>query len=195
MFTMPYGPKWRTYRQLVHQLLSPKMTFTFLPTQEFEVKQLMHDLLTDNRNELDFYNHIRRLSFSIVMTSTYGRRVSTWDHEDVHHAANSSKLLGKVSKPGAFIEDMIPPMAALPTWLQPSRKRALTFAEPVLDAKMRLWNRLKQEVASGKASPSFGKELMESGYKAQGLKDEDAAWIAGGQWSFFYRFALLSEDQ
>lgn len=140
----------------------------------------MHDLLTDNRNELDFYNHIRRLSFSIVMTSTYGRRVSTWDHEDVHHAANSSKIRGKVSKPGAFIEDMIPPMAALPPWLQPSRKKALTYAEPVLDAKTRLWNRLKREVVSGKAPSSFGRELMESNYKAQGLKDEDAAWISGG---------------
>ncbi|KAL8719644.1 MAG: hypothetical protein Q9225_003366 [Loekoesia sp. 1 TL-2023] len=180
MFTMPYGPKWRTYRQLVHQLLSPKMTSTFLPTQEFEVKQLMNDLLTDNRNQLDFYNHIRRLSFSIVMTSTYGRRVSTWDHEDVHHAATSSKLLSKVSKPGAFIEDMIPPLARLPEWLQPGRKRALAFAEPILDAKMRLWNRLKGEVTSGSAPPSFGKELMGSDYKAQGLNDEDAAWIIGG---------------
>ncbi|KAI4159128.1 MAG: hypothetical protein LQ342_006832 [Letrouitia transgressa] len=180
MFTMPYGHKWRTYRQLVHQLLSPKMTFTFLPTQEFEVKQLMYDLLTDNRNELDFYNHIRRLSFSIVMTSTYGRRVSTWDHPDVHHAAESSKTLGKVSKPGAFIEDMIPPLAALPPWLQPGRKKAEAFAEPVLSAKMRLWNHLKMEVNFGKAPPSFGKELMESDYKAQGLKDEDAAWICGG---------------
>lgn len=46
---------------------------------------------------------------------------------------------------------------------------------------MRLWNRLKREVASGSAVPLFGRELMESDYKARGLKDEDAAWLAGGE--------------
>lgn len=182
MFTMPYDSKWRTYRSLVHQMLAPKMTSTFIPTQEFEVKQLMYDLLTDShKNPLDFYYHIRRLSFSIVMTATFGRRISTCDHEDVLHAAISQKLLQKVSKPGAFIEDMIPPMARLPPWLQPGRRRAERFAEPVLEPKMRLWHRLEREVATGNAVPSFGKELMESDYKAQGLKDEDAAWICGGQ--------------
>lgn len=73
----PYGHGWRTYRRLVHQLSSPKKTFAFLPTQEFEVKQLMNDILTNKGNELNFHNHVRRMSFSIIMTSTYGRRIST----------------------------------------------------------------------------------------------------------------------
>ncbi|KAL8748424.1 MAG: hypothetical protein Q9184_007312 [Pyrenodesmia sp. 2 TL-2023] len=70
-------------------------------------------------------------------------------------------------------------MARLPEWLQPGRRRAEKFAGPVLEPKMRLWHRLEREVDTGNAVPSFGKELLESDYKAQGLKDEDAAWICG----------------
>jgi cytochrome P450 len=180
MFTMPYGPKWRTYRTIVHRLLSPQMTQTFLPTQAFEVKQLMWDLATNNTNEMDFYRHVRRMSFSIIMTSTYGRRVDRWDHDDVRYAIESSKILGKITKAGAFIEDELPFLAHLPHWLQPSRKRAMEYAQPVLGAKMRLWNLMKEEVANGTAPPCFGKELMLSDYGSQGLVDEDAAWIAGG---------------
>jgi cytochrome P450 len=75
---MDYTPKWRQLRAVVHKLLTPKMSDTFRPSQEFEAKQLMFDLLTDNKDDEAFYNHIRRYTTSVVMTSTYGRRVPEW---------------------------------------------------------------------------------------------------------------------
>jgi hypothetical protein len=63
---------------MVHKLLTPKMSEAFVPSQEFEAKQLMYDLLTDNAEETEFYNHVRRYTLSVVMTSTYGRRVPEW---------------------------------------------------------------------------------------------------------------------
>lgn len=180
MFTMPYGPKWRTYRALTHQLLSPKMTLTFVPSQEFEVKQFLYELACNNSNLSDFYQHVRRLSFSIIMTSAYGRRIDSWDHEDVRSAGETSQLLGRITRPGAFIEDDIPPLANLPHWMQPSRKTAMRHAETLLKAKMRAWNQLKRDNGMGKAAPSFGKDLMDGGYKLHGLCEEDGAWIVGG---------------
>jgi cytochrome P450 len=70
--------EWRKLRSMVHKLLTPKMSDAFVPSQEFEAKQLMYDLLTDNPMETEFYNHIRRYTLSVVMTSTYGRRVCEW---------------------------------------------------------------------------------------------------------------------
>jgi len=180
MFTMPYGPKWRTYRTIVHQLVSTNMTLTFVPTQEFETKQLLYEFAFKNDNQRDFYFHVRRFSFSIIMTSTYGRRIDKWDHEDVLYATKSTKLLGQITRAGAFIEDELPPLAKLPHWMQPSRKRAIEYSKPILEAKLRLWNRLKAELNAGKAPTCYGRGIMESNYHAQGLTDEDAAWIAGG---------------
>lgn len=75
---MDYTPEWRKLRAVVHKLLTPKMSNTFLPSQEFESKQLMFDLLTDNNDNALFYNHIRRYATSVVMTSTYGQRIPSW---------------------------------------------------------------------------------------------------------------------
>ncbi|KAI9688982.1 MAG: hypothetical protein M1822_000719 [Bathelium mastoideum] len=180
MFTMSYGPKWRTYRTMTHQLLSTQMTLTFIPSQEHEVKQLMYELANENANERDFYFHVRRMSMSIISTSTLGRRIDSKDHIDIQRANESLKLLGKITRAGAFIEDELPLLLLLPQWLQPSYKKATEYATVLLNAKLHVWNRLKEDFRVRSLNPCFGKELIGSDYGSKGLTEADAAWIVGG---------------
>lgn len=69
---MTYSPRWRRLRAIVHKLLTPKASDTFKPSQEFEAKQLLHDILKEPEKT---YDHCRRYTTSVVMTSTYGRRI------------------------------------------------------------------------------------------------------------------------
>jgi hypothetical protein len=55
---MPYSPYWRKLRAIVHKLPTPKSSDTFMPSQGFEAKQLLWDMLTDNENQGNFYMHI-----------------------------------------------------------------------------------------------------------------------------------------
>ena len=180
MFTMPYGPKWRTYRTIVHQLVSTKMTMTFIPSQEYEVTQLLADLLDSNSDQCAFYGHVRRMSISILSTSTLGRRIPTANHADIKRARESSKLLGRITRAGVFVEDEVPPLLRLPVWLQPSYKKAKEYSKVLLDAKLHIWNRLQVEAKNGKCIPCFGRTLVESNFREQGLVEADAAWIVGG---------------
>ncbi|USW46727.1 Putative cytochrome P450 [Septoria linicola] len=180
MFTMPYGTKWRLYRTVCHQLLSPKMTETFLPTQSLEIKQLLQDLARRPEHEIDPQDCVRRMSFSLMMTATYGRSIPSWDHEDVRGMLKGRQILGKISRPGYFMEDELPLLAKLPHWLQPSRKEANQLAIPVHAAKMRLWNILRESQCTDSAPECFGKKLLSKDFQEQGLTDEDAAWIASG---------------
>ena len=75
---MPYTPKWRILRAIAQRLLSQKMSNISKPSQEYEAKQMVFDLLTDNKNGQEFYMHSRRYTTSAVMTTTYGKRVSNW---------------------------------------------------------------------------------------------------------------------
>ena len=75
---MDYTTTWRKLRSIIHSLLTPKMSDTFQPIQEFEAKQLIHDIYTDNTNLERFYSHVRRYTTSVMMTSIYGRRVKDW---------------------------------------------------------------------------------------------------------------------
>ncbi|KAI9707018.1 MAG: hypothetical protein M1820_004606 [Bogoriella megaspora] len=180
MLTMPYGPKWRAYRTIVHGLLTPKMVQTFVPVQTLEVKQLMHDLANNNFGDAAFYGHIRRALFSIMMTAVYGKRIESKEDDDIKYSEQSGKLLGKLGQAGTFIEDELPPLTKLPTWMQPSRKKALEHAKWVLWVKMRMWNTLQEKVDQGVAPPCYGADIMRSDYVSQGLQKEDCAWIAGG---------------
>jgi len=75
---MPYGPEWRRLRGATHKLLTPKMSDTFQPSQDFEAKRLLMDFMDDNKDGSGFYMHVRRYTVSVIMTSTYGRRVPEW---------------------------------------------------------------------------------------------------------------------
>ena len=182
MPTMPYGPHWRALRSIIRQITTVPMTATFVPSQEFETKQLLFDLATDNGNQRNFYQHMRRYAFSIIMTNTFGTRVHRMDHPDVKNAIRSQQILRDTSKPGAFIVDEVPPLARLPTWLQPGQKVAQEAAKEVLDIKMGLWHRLEKQVASGKAPHCYAREIYESreAWYAQGLTTEHLAWVSGG---------------
>lgn len=80
---MGYTPQWRKLRAIVHKLLTPKSSETFRPSQDFEAKQLVWDIFEDGkRGDFEsFYMHVRRYTISVVMTSTYGRRVPKWVSE------------------------------------------------------------------------------------------------------------------
>jgi cytochrome P450 len=103
---MGYTPEWRKLRTIVHKLLTPKASETFLPSQEFEAKQLVHDLLTKNEDQESFYMHVRRYTTSVVMTSTYGKRVPTWDCDDVKEIYQEMAEFSETAAPGAFLADM-----------------------------------------------------------------------------------------
>lgn len=78
---MEYGPEWRKLRGISHKLLTPAVSGTFKPSQEFEAKMLLEEILKgadlSNGNEVS-YKAIRRYTVSVIMTSTYGRRIPQW---------------------------------------------------------------------------------------------------------------------
>lgn len=184
MFTMSYGPKWRAHRSAMHRLLAPKPTLEFVPSQEYEVKHFLYQLAFENEDQALFFQHVRRLSFSIVTSSTYGRRIDSAADPVLNNAGEASALLARITRPGAFIEDDIPFLARLPRFLQPSSRVAKKYAAIILAGKMQSWNRLKDDIKAGVAPPSFGRDLAESDFRDQGLTDEDAAWITGGMLRF-----------
>ncbi|KAF1347669.1 cytochrome P450 [Delphinella strobiligena] len=181
MPTMPCGPRWRAQRSVVRQITSVPMTAKFVPSQEFEMKQLLFDLATNNNNQRNFYMHMRRFAFSIILTNTFGSRVQDIDHPDVHNAMRSQAILRRTLPP-YFIVDEFPPLQKLPKWLQPGRREAEACAKEVLDIEMNLWHRLERQHNCGKAPACYGREIMENkqSWYSQGLTDVDLAWVAGG---------------
>lgn len=176
MPAMPYGHKWRQYRALVHQILTPKSIEAIQPVQVEEVNSFLFDMATA-QDDTSFGHHIHRTLFASLMRTIYGRRVAQPDDEDIKYNQESGKILSSSN----YVEDAFPPLLNLPEWLQPSRKRVLRGAELVLWVKMRMWNRLKEDwTKENTGTFCYASQLLQSDFQKRGLEEEDLAWISGG---------------
>ena len=75
---MADNAKWKLLRGITHKSLTPSKSITYMPNQDLEAKQLVNDLLVNNGDGSQFYTHVRRFATSVIMTTTYGWRLSTW---------------------------------------------------------------------------------------------------------------------
>ncbi|KAK5080715.1 hypothetical protein LTR05_008419 [Lithohypha guttulata] len=179
---MGYTAEWRKLRAIVHKLLTPKVSATFRPSQELEAKQLIYDVYRDSQrlDETSFYMHVRRYTTSVVMTSTYGRRIPQWDCEDVREVYGLMKEFSDATAPGAFVADMIPPLASfIPLGLQWWRPRAQRYSRRQTSLWMKYWTDLRRAINEKRAPDCFVKQFAETDYIKQGIDEVQAAYVAG----------------
>lgn len=72
---------------------SPRGTLEFVPSQEFEVKHFLYLLGFKNKDQVAFFKRVRRMSFSVVASSNYGRRIVSAE-DPMSNAGKISALLG-----------------------------------------------------------------------------------------------------
>jgi cytochrome P450 len=78
---MPYGSEWRKLRGISHRLLTPAASAMFKPSQEWEAMMLLDEIFRGRDEECGNevgYKAVRRYTVSVIMTSTYGRRIPEW---------------------------------------------------------------------------------------------------------------------
>jgi hypothetical protein len=155
------------------------MSATFRPSQLFESKQLTYDLLENNKNQTEFYTHTRRYATSVIMTSTYGRRVPTWENDDVREIFTILGEFAEASSPTRWWAEILPPLSQLPEFLQWWRPEAMRFQERQNRVWMGYWQKLKQKIADGTAPVCFVKQFAESDYESKGIDELQAAYTAG----------------
>ena len=63
------------------------------------------------------------------MASTYGRRVPTWENDDIKEIYSIVREFGDVTRPGTWAAEVFPPLADLPQWMQWWRPAALKYQE------------------------------------------------------------------
>lgn len=85
---MEYGSLWRRLRGVSHGLLTPKVSDGFKSSQEWEGRALCKEVLMgavegkeEGKGTDAVYRAVRRYTVSVIMTSTYGRRIPEWVSE------------------------------------------------------------------------------------------------------------------
>lgn len=175
---LPYGQLWRQIRKYSHSLLSATAAIKYQPIQDYESKQLVRELLDSPE---DFYQINRRYAASVIMLSTYGKRIPSWDDPLIKRVFNVIDNLTEMTAPGAHAVDSFPSLAAWPQWLLGNWR---SFGKRVFehDSKvyLDLWNKLKEEVDQGVAQDCYSKDFYLNDPAKNGIDDLFAAYSCGG---------------
>jgi len=83
-------------------------------------------------------------------------------------------------RPGSFLVDTFPSLASIPLFNIFSNWQRIGAEIHKADSEVFLsfWNQMLEEVKAGTAPHSFGRDFVQSNYKAQGLDELDAAYTA-----------------
>ena len=164
------------------------MAAKYAPIQIFEAKQLSVNLLDDPDN---FYMHNRRYAASVILQFVYGRRIPVCnlgfllslrlgDCEEVRQIYGVLARFVTYRRPGSFLVDTFPSLASFPLFNLFSNWQKIGAEIYKKDSEVFLsfWDQMLEEVKAGTAPHSFGRDFVQSNYKALGLDDLLAAYTA-----------------
>ncbi|KAJ3558921.1 hypothetical protein NM688_g646 [Phlebia brevispora] len=176
MLFMSYNEKaWKVSRKYIQGAVGPASSSMerFCRFADLEAVILLHDLLRYDKQQegfkdgistpsvhTDIENHwfslVRRYTTSLVMTLTYGKRVSQIQNNPrVHKIYEVVEKMTQVAQPGHYLADAFPIMRKLPDALAPWRKEG----RKLHNWEMELWGGLLAEqqalIRSGVHGESF----------------------------------------
>ncbi|KXN84134.1 Fumitremorgin C synthase [Leucoagaricus sp. SymC.cos] len=177
---MPYGPRWRNWRALMHAGLSIDASQDYKALQSLEGKILLSDLL-DAKDSEQYALRVRRFAISIVSSVAYGRRVRNMNDKIVKENQEIDRYLSKALDPSHSWVDTWPLLLHLPKCLQWFRREPEKMRERDTRVYLGLLNDVRERIKDGMAMPSVASRALERPAN-WGLDDVEVAYALSAPW-------------
>ncbi|KAF8578909.1 cytochrome P450 [Ramaria rubella] len=172
-----YDKHWKPLRRVTHEILNRNSCMTtFLPVQQAEATQLMHDLLSQPQ---EFYNDIKRYSTSVMTSVLFGTRCPDYNAPimtEFHHALG---LWQQVLELGAHPPvDLLPILKYVPERWAPWKTlcRKVRYLQRQLYFGLR--DQCENRIREGKRNGCFLEEVIDNS-KKYCLDREMIAFLGG----------------
>lgn len=168
-----------------------KSADAYRPIQSLESKVLMHDLRKRFLKPFEivadvlavhtpkkFRKHLERYAASVIVTITYGRRVTDVDNDKhVVYNAKAMETLTHVNVPGRYAVESFPFLKHVPTLFAPWKQYVIEQKKIDQAMYLELMNDVKEKMKNGGAPPSFAKDLLEK-QATNGMGELEIAYAA-----------------
>ncbi|KAM5346074.1 hypothetical protein ACJ41O_009079 [Fusarium nematophilum] len=150
---------WRRQRKMYHVRLNVKSADRYLPYQQFDSLQLVHDLALRPES---WVQHVQRYTASISTALLYGWRTPATntgyvkdllEWMDVTSEAANFQLVD-------FYGFLRPLYRTLPDWMLPNKRKLRDLQKLEDRVFTQLLNRAKDKIATGNAYPSFIRDML-----------------------------------
>jgi len=168
----------RQYRRIFSTVFNPRASRAFWSLQTTEIRRLALKLLGSTSG---YVADIDRCAASIAFLIAYGYDIEREDPALVTKIQRFMKVMLKLISPGAFLVDIIPSLQKLPAGFPGTkfREEAAEYRQLADDVIETPFQRVKHDLANGKAAPSFTVTLLE-GADGKTTDETTIKWTAGG---------------
>lgn len=178
LLLMPYGQEWRNQRKIYQALLSITAVRSLQPLQVAESTVTIHQLA---QSPAKYYDHIRRYSTGVILSSVFGVRGPEFDHPNVTRLYHVQDQFTAILETGAAPPvDIFPFLKRLPDFISPWRRWALQIRKEQRQLYLELLQDVKDRRARGVRRNCFMDQLLDESLREKyELDDEHIAYIGG----------------
>ena len=178
LLLMPYGIEWRQQRKIFQAVLNITAVGSLRLLQEAEAALTLQQLAQSPQL---YYDHIRRYSTAVILSSVFGIRGPEFRHPNVQRLYHVQDQFTAILETGATPPvDVFPLLKYLPTALAPWRQWALKIRQEQRELYLGLLQSVKDRRARGIKRNCFMDQILEESFKEKySLDDEHIAYIGG----------------
>ncbi|KAJ7102588.1 cytochrome P450 [Mycena belliarum] len=156
-----YGPTFREYRKLIGKVIGTRGSMVkFNPVGEYQANMFLKRVLEDPKA---FDAATRKTAGAMVLHLTYGYKIK--EDEDDPLVDLADKALGQfsgITRPGAFLVDVMPILKHLPSWFPGAgfKNIAKSYTKTVEDMANVPLAFVKEQMAREQETPSYVSNLL-----------------------------------
>jgi cytochrome P450 family 619 len=174
---MPYGPEWRGQRKVYQNLMNINAVTSLQRLQNAESCLTLMQLL---QTPAEYYDHIRRYSTAVILSSVFGVRGAHFQDPKVKRLYHVQDQFTAIMETGATPPvDVFPILKSLPDFLSPWRKWALSIRKEQRTLYFELLQDVKDRLEHGISRNCFMDTLLTSEKSKHNLDEEHIAYVGG----------------
>ncbi|KAH6671036.1 cytochrome P450 CYP621A2 [Halenospora varia] len=172
---MSSGPQMRKHRRMFQNALTPSNCLQYREAQMEEARKLISRFLEAPDH---WRNHLATFAMTVVLRIAYGITVTGMDDPFLKLIMSSSESVGRGGGAGTSMVDLFPIIRKLPQWFTfiPSLKLARDCRAQIIEMQESPYQVVKDEMAQGKAPPSFTKHLLQEAAREKDVEKGESKY-------------------
>ncbi|KAJ7451064.1 cytochrome P450 [Mycena latifolia] len=156
-----YGPQLKEYRKLIGKVIGTRGSMVkFYPVEEYQANMFLKRVLEDPKA---FDAATRKTAGAMVLHLTYGYKIKEQGNDPLVDLAD--KALGEfseITRPGAFLVDVLPILKYVPSWFPGARFKRLAemYTKSCDDLAEVPLAYVKEQMAHGQETESYASNLL-----------------------------------
>ncbi|KAK6987836.1 cytochrome P450 [Favolaschia claudopus] len=161
-----YGSRFRAYRKLIAQVIGNRTKMeNFYPTLEYQANMFLKRVLS-NPEGFDMTQATRKTAGAVVLKVTYGYVVKEDGNDSLVDLADKALLeFSEITRPGAFLVDLIPVLRHIPSWFPGAgfKRRAERYRKSIEEMAQIPLEYVQSQMSEQTAAQSFTSDLLKDG--------------------------------